>query len=166
VSALERAVCAISLLIARVSLPLMIALGAWLVPARQLRLGADAELKEAIALLFFALVMGTFGYACLRDAHVRIDVASRSFSARVRAALELAGCIAILLPVCGVLAWYGGDAAWRSFEQGERLAAGDLPLQWLVRLMVPVGALLLAAAAICVAARAVRALRGPRSADP
>lgn len=157
---LERAVSAVSLCVARLCLPLMVALGACLVPARQLRLGGDAELKEAIALAFFALVMTGFGHAYLRDAHVRIDVASRHFSARARAAIELAGCIAMLMPICAVLLWYGGDAAWRSFEQGERLAIADLPLQWLVRLLVPAGALLLLMAAFCVCLRALRTLRG------
>jgi hypothetical protein len=59
-----------------------------------------------------------------------------------------------------VLIWYGGDAAWRSFQQSERLAASDLPLQWLVRLAVPACALLLLAAALCVCARCLRTLRG------
>jgi TRAP-type mannitol/chloroaromatic compound transport system permease small subunit len=104
--------------------------------------------------------MGSFGYAYLRDAHVRVDSASRHFSARTRAWIELVGCIAVLMPICGVLIWYGGDAAWRSFLQAERLAVSDLPLQWLVRLAVPAGALLLLAAALCVCARCVRTLRG------
>jgi len=164
VNRLERAVSALSLVVARLCLPLMVALGAWLVPARELRLGGDAELKETIALAFFALVMTGFGHAYLRNAHVRIDVASRFFSARVRAAIEIAGCIAILLPVCAVLIWYGSDSAWRSFEQGERLAIADLPLQWLVRSLVPAGALLLLAAAFCVCRRAFRALRTERAA--
>jgi TRAP-type mannitol/chloroaromatic compound transport system permease small subunit len=159
-SALERAIAAISLGIARLAIPLMVAFGAWLVFGRHLRIGPDADLKEAIGLAFFLLVMGSFGYAYLRDAHVRVDIASRRFSARARAAIELAGCIAVLMPVCILLTWHGVDAAWRSFVQGERLALSDLPLQWLVRLAVPAGALLLFASAICVCARCVRALRG------
>ena len=159
-NALERAVAAASLGLARIAIPLMVALGAWLVFGRHLRIGPDADLKEAIGLLFFLLVMGSFGYAYLRDAHVRVDTASRHFSARARAAIELAGCIAVLMPICALLVSYGGEAAWLSFQQGERLAVSELPLQWLVRLAVPGGALLLAAAAICVCARCVRTLRG------
>jgi len=156
---LERAVAAISLWTARIAIPLMVVLGAWLVFGRHLRIGPDADAREAIGLAFFLLLMGSFGYAYLRDAHVRVDSASRHFSARTRAAIELVGCIAVLAPVCAVLIWYGSDAAWRSFQQAERLTAGDLPLQWLVRLAVPAGALLLLAAALCVCARCVRTLR-------
>src|SRR5262245_4154911 len=158
-SALERAVAAISLGMARPAIPLMVALGAWLVLGRHLRIGPDADLREAIGLAFFFLVMGSFGYAYLRDAHVRVDTASRYFSARARAAIELVGCIAALMPICGVLIAYGGEAAWLSFQQGERLAVSELPLQWLVRLGVPAGALMLLAAALCVCARCVRTLR-------
>jgi len=160
VNALERAIAAISLGIARLAIPLMILLGAGLVFGRHLRIGPDADLKEAIGLSFFLLVMGSFGYAYLCDAHVRVDTASRHFSARARAAIELIGCIAVLMPICGVLIWYGAEAAWLSFQQGERLAVSELPLQWLVRLGVPAGALLLLAAALCVCARCIRTLRG------
>ncbi|MGH8676232.1 MAG: hypothetical protein ACREVG_18235, partial [Burkholderiales bacterium] len=69
-----------------------------------------------------------------------------------------AGCVAVLMPICGVLMWDGGEAAWRSFLQAERLALGDLPLQWLVRLAVPAGALLLLAAAVCIGARSLGTL--------
>jgi TRAP-type mannitol/chloroaromatic compound transport system permease small subunit len=165
-NALERAIGAISLFIARLTIPLLVVLGAWLVPGRHLRFGPDADLKETIALAFFLLVMGSFGYAYLRDAHVRVDLASRLLSARARAAIELAGCVAVLLPICATLIWYGGDAAWRSFLQAERLAMSDLPLQWLVRLAVPAGALLLLAAALCVCARCVRTLFGERGTEP
>ena len=157
---LERAIAAISLWIARIAIPLMVVLGVWLVFGRHLRIGLDADAKEAIGLAFFLLLMGSFGYAYLCDAHVRVDSASRHFSARLRAAIELAGCIAVLLPICAVLIGYGSDAAWRSFQQAERLAVSDLPLQWLVRLAVPASALLLLAAALCVCARCARTLRG------
>lgn len=159
-STLERAIASISLWIARIAIPLMVLLGVWLVFGRHLRIGPDADAKEAIGLAFFLLLMGSFGYAYLRDSHVRVDSASRHLSARTRAAIELVGCAAILAPICAVLIWYGSDAAWRSFQQAERLAVSDLPLQWLVRLAVPGCALLLLAAALCVCARCIRTLRG------
>ena len=110
--------------------------------------------------------MGSFGHAYLRDAHVRVDLVSRHWSARARAAIELAGCVAMLMPICGLLIWYGGEAAWRSFLQSERLAVGDLPLQWLVRLAVPAGALLLLAAGACICARSLGTLLRRPPDDP
>lgn len=162
---LERVIAAISLFIARLTIPLLVVLGAWLVPGRHLRFGPDADLKEMMALAFFVLVMGSFGYAYLSDAHVRVDLMSRRMAARTRAVIELAGCVAVLMPICAILIWYGGDAAWRSYLQAEHLAMSDLPLQWLVRLAVPASALLLLAAAVCVCGRSVRTLLAERNAE-
>ena len=159
--ALDRIVSRTAVLFGRVALPSMIACGAGLVIGRHLRLGPAADLKELESVLFFGLVMISFGYAYLRDAHVRIDLVSRRLSARARAAIELVGCAVVVLPFCALLAWYGGESAWRSLAQGERLAFGDLPLQWVVRLMVPLGALALAAASVVVSVRCLRALAGP-----
>jgi TRAP-type mannitol/chloroaromatic compound transport system permease small subunit len=160
-NALDRVVSRAAVLFSRIALPLMIACGAGLVIGRHLRVGPTADLKELESVLFFGLVMLSFGYGYLRDAHVRIDLLSRRLPARARAAIELAGCAAVLLPFCLVLMWYGGESAWRSFLQGERLPVGDLPLQWLVRLMVPLGALALLAASVAVSARCLRSLLVP-----
>ena len=113
-------------------------------------------------MLFFLLVMLSIGYAYLRDAHVRVDLVSGRFSPRLRAGIELGGCIAVLLPFCCLLIWYGGESAWRSFQQAEALPFGDLPLQWLVRAAVPIGSLLLIAAGSAVALRCLRTLASGR----
>lgn len=162
--ALDRAVSGLSLLFGRVALPLIVALGAGLVLGRHLRIGAAADLKELESVLFLGLVMFSIGYAYLRDAHVRVDLASHRFPVRLRAAIEIAGCVAVVVPFCCVLIWYGGDSAWRSFLQGERLPAGDLPLQWLVRMAVPLGALLLLAAGAAIALRSLLTLVADRAA--
>jgi TRAP-type mannitol/chloroaromatic compound transport system permease small subunit len=164
--ALDRAVSGVAILCGRVALPLIVLCGVGLVLGRHLRIGWTADLKEVEAALFFGLVMTSFGYAYLRDAHVRVDLASRRFPPRVRAGIELAGCVLVVLPLCAVLAWYGGESAWRSFVQGERLPFGELPLQWLVRAAVPLGALLLAAAGAAISIRCVRVLIEPDAPEP
>lgn len=161
---LDRAVSGLSLLWGRVVLPLIVALAAGLVLGRHLRIGAAADLKELESVLFLGLVMFSIGYAYLRDAHVRVDLASRRFPARMRAAIEIAGCVAVVIPFCCVLLWYGADSAWRSLLQGERLAGGELPLQWLVRMAVPLGGLLLLAASIAVTLRCLLTLAADRAA--
>jgi len=164
--AVDRVVSGAAVLFSRVALPLMIACGAGLLFGRHLRLSPTADLKELESVLFFGLVMLSFGYAYLRDAHVRIDLVSRRLPARIRAAIELAGCAMVLLPFCAVLMWYGGESAWLSFIQGERLSVGDLPLQWVVRLMVPIGALTLAAASFAVSVRSLCVLASPPTREP
>lgn len=160
---LDRAVSGLSLLFGRLALPLIVASGAGQVLGRHLRIGAASDLRELESMLFLWLVMLSVGYAYLRDAHVRVDLVSRRFPARLRAAIELAGCVAVLLPFCCVLIWYGGESAWRSFQQAEALPFGDLPLQWLVRAAVPLGSLLLLAAGGAVALRCLRTLAADRA---
>ena len=162
---LDRGVSRFSILFSRIALPLIVICGAGLALGRHLRIGPTAELKELESILFFALVMFSFGYAYLRDAHVRIELVSQRLPGRVRAAVELVGCAAVIFPFCAVLMWYGGESAWRSFVQGEQLAIGDWPLQWLVRLAVPLGSLLLLAASIAVSARRLHSLVAPRAAE-
>jgi len=161
--ALDRAVSGVAILCGRVALPLIVLCGVGLVLGRHLRIGWTADLKEVEALLFFGLVMTSFGYAYLRDAHVRVDLASRRFPPRLRAGVELAGCALVVAPLCVVLLWYGGESAWWAFVHGERLPFGDLPLQWVVRAAVPAGAALLLAAAVAVSIRCVAALAAPRA---
>jgi len=161
---LDVGVSGFSVFFGRVALPLIIICGMGTVVGRHLRIGPSAELKELESILFFAILMLSFGYAYLRNAHVRIDIVSQHVPVRTRAAIELLGCVAVVFPFCLVLMWDGGESAWRSFAQGERLAIGDWPLQWLVRLAVPLGALLLLAAAVAISARCLLLLlasRGP-----
>ena len=162
--ALDRAVSGVAILCGRVALPLIVMCGVGLVLGRHLRIGWTADLKEVEAALFFGLVMTSFGYAYLRDAHVRVDLASRRFPPRVRAGVELAGCALVVAPLCAVLLWYGGESAWWSFVHGERLPFGNLPLQWVVRAAVPAGAALLLAAAAAISIRCVAVLAAPRAA--
>ncbi len=98
--------------------------------------------------------MFSIGYAYLRDGHVRIDIVRERVSLRTRAWVELAGCVAILMPVCAVLIYHGADSAMTAFLGGERPEAfSGLPIQWVVKATVPAGTLLLLLSAICVAAR-------------
>lgn len=114
----------------------------------------SGTLYEAGSELFFALVMLSFGYAYLRDGHVRIDILRDRMRARWLAWIELAGCLAILMPLSGYLIVYGGESAWMAWAQGERSGALlDLPLQWIVKATVPLGFLLLLLAGVSVVVR-------------
>jgi len=119
---------------------------------------SGAPFDEGATSTFFALTMLSFGYAYVAGAHVRLDFASRRFTARTRAAIELSGVVSILLPLCVLVMMDASESAWRSFEQGERWAGTTIPMQWLVRASVAVGFFLLALAGIAAALRAVSGL--------
>ena len=119
-----------------------------------------AALGDASTSIFFALTMMSFGYAYALGAHVRLDFFSRRFTPRTNAALELAGVLLVLLPLCLLMIVDGTESAWRSFQQGERWADSDWAVQWLVRASVPLGFLLLMLAGIASALRAIRTAAG------
>jgi TRAP-type mannitol/chloroaromatic compound transport system permease small subunit len=77
----------------------------------------------------------------------------------------LAGCVAILMPVCAILIYHGLDSTLTSFLGGERPEAfADLPIQWVVKATVPIGYLLLLLAGMCVAVRNLLFLSGREAA--
>ena len=162
----DRWVTRITLACAWFTISALIAVTSLDVAIRQIaHIGSD-KLKEIESSLFLALVMTSIGYTYLRDGHVRIDIVRERLSLRTRAWVELAGCVAILMPVCAILIYYGLDSTLTSFLGGERPEAfAALPIQWVVKATVPVGYLLLLLAAICVAARNLLFLCG-RETDP
>jgi TRAP-type mannitol/chloroaromatic compound transport system permease small subunit len=141
-------------------IPLMVVLACIEPVLRWAGRGGDLPFGEAATSAFFALTMISFGYAYAAGAHVRLDVLSRRFSPRARAALELAGAVLIVLPLCAVVVLDGTESAWRSFQQAERWADTAWTLQWILRAWVPVGFFLLMLAAIASALRAIVTLAG------
>ena len=157
-----RALEAVSVVVGRavtwVAIPLMILTAALEPIARWLGLRMDAPLGDASTVAFLAATMTSLGYAYAAGAHVRLDLLSRRFAPRVRAAIELAGSLCILAPLCALIVADGIDSSWRSFLQGERWADTGWAVQWIVRLWIPLGFALLMAAGLAGALRALLAL--------
>ena len=108
-----------------------------------------------------AIALLAFGYAYTRDAHVRIDVVSQSFSSRFKARLEIIGIALFLTPFLLLVLWYGIDFAGRSFSRGERSPVGlGLPHRWIIKSVVPLSALIALMGAWSVLLRTVLYLRG------
>jgi TRAP-type mannitol/chloroaromatic compound transport system permease small subunit len=144
--------------VAWTGIPLMILAAALAPIARWIGWRTDIPLSEASTAAFLATTMATIGYAYAAGAHVRLDLVSRRFSPRLVAAVELVGTLVILLPLCALIVADGVDSAWRSFFQGERWADTGWAVQWMVRLWVPLGFVLLMAAGFAGALRALLAL--------
>jgi TRAP-type mannitol/chloroaromatic compound transport system permease small subunit len=141
-------------------IPLMVVLACLEPVLRWTGHAGDLPFGEASTAAFFALTMTSFGYAYAAGAHVRLDVLSRRFSPRARAAIELSGAVLIVLPLCAVVVMDGAESAWRSFQQAERWADTAWTLQWVLRAWVPAGFLLLMLASIASALRAIMTLAG------
>jgi TRAP-type mannitol/chloroaromatic compound transport system permease small subunit len=94
--------------------------------------------------LFSTVFLLAAGYALLHNEHVRIDVIFGHLSPRFRAWIDLFGGVFFLLPMAVVIM----VLSWPVFVESYRLNeyssdAGGL-LRWPVKLLIPVGFLLLA----------------------
>ena len=63
-------------------------------------------LQESVVYLHGVLFMLGAGYTLLRGGHVRVDIFYQPATARSKAAVDLAGTVLFLLPVCSLIAIY------------------------------------------------------------
>lgn len=98
------------------------------------------------------------GLVWMRDRHVRVDFLYDRYTPRGRMVLDLAGNALfagpfLVMAIPGALRFW--ERAWRS---GEGSASGGLNDLWLIKLVLPLGLVLLAIAALWESARLIRAL--------
>jgi TRAP-type mannitol/chloroaromatic compound transport system permease small subunit len=97
--------------------------------------------------------------AYLADRHVRIDIIRDRMSERTRALIEIGGFLLALLPFSLIVLYLGTIPAWDAFIIGERSRAPlGLSHRWIIKSMIPVGALLLLLAGLVVTARNFKVL--------
>jgi TRAP-type mannitol/chloroaromatic compound transport system permease small subunit len=117
---------------------------------------------EAQWQLYGAAFLGAAGYVLLVDEHVRIDALAQRFSPRLRAALDLAVLLAVVLPLCGLMIALGSAYFWRAFASGEASFHVGGPVRWPVDLCMPLGFALLGLQAISEAIKRAEFLLGQR----
>lgn len=150
----------VGIVAACVLIPAQLAISTFYVVGRQFWLLPATALQELEWHFFMTLVFLTLGLAYLDDRHVRIDVLRDNFSARTRAWIEVIGIVVALVPFCVVVMYVGSRAALQSFLIGESSRAPlGLPYRWIIRSVVPLGAMFLLAAGSVVAARNIATLR-------
>lgn len=93
--------------------------------------------------LFSAIFLLSAGYVLKRNEHIRIDIVSGRLSPRAQNWIDVFGLLAFLLPMAVmtmVLSWPVFKLAWTSNEISAN--PGGL-VRWPVRLLMPIGFLLL-----------------------
>jgi TRAP-type mannitol/chloroaromatic compound transport system permease small subunit len=118
-------------------------------------------LQESVNWMHSLVFMLGAAYTLKADGHVRVDVFYRGMSERRKAAINLAGTILFLLPLCAFLlveSWQYVSTSWRIAERSRE--AGGLPMIYLLKTVIPVMAVLLALQGISMALRACLRLRG------
>jgi len=116
-------------------------------------------LQESVLAANAALFLLGAAYTLRHDEHVRVDLWSRRWSPRAQAWAELVGFGLFLLPFCTLIAWGGWFYFMRSWGMSEGSnQPGGLPALYLVKALIPAAGLLLIAAGIARALRAVAVL--------
>lgn len=108
-----------------------------------------------------AIAVLGFGYAYVKDAHVRIDLLAEVIGRRPRLWLELGAILLFLMPFMALLFWFGLEFTMRAYTRGEGAPGGlGLPNRWIIKSAIPASALLTMLGALSVALRIWAVLRG------
>lgn len=120
----------------------------------------SVALQETVAYMHAALFMVGASYALLHDAHVRVDVLYRGWSARTKALVDVIGTLVLLMPFClfalGVSINYVA-ASWRLLESSPEV--GGLPGVFVLKSLIPLMAVLLIVSGLARLGRCLVTLR-------
>jgi TRAP-type mannitol/chloroaromatic compound transport system permease small subunit len=107
-----------------------------------LNIGSNAWL-ELQWYLFSAVFLLCAGYTLLHNEHIRIDIIVGRFSDRVQAWIDLLGGVLFLLPMTLIIMWLGWPVFLESWNLGEVSSNAGGLIRWPVKLLMPIGFLLL-----------------------
>lgn len=110
--------------------------------------------------LFSAVFMMCAGYTLLRNEHIRIDVVVNRFSERFLTWIDILGTIFFLLPISIIIMYLSWPMLVDSFVRNEMSSDAGGLLRWPVKLLVPVGFLLLVLQGISELIKRVAFLQG------
>ena len=108
--------------------------------------------------MFAGMVLLGGPYTLKVNEHVRVDLIYSAVSERVRIWIDILGCLFFLLPICLILiyfTWPWFVDSWRIDEMSSN--AGGL-VRWPVKLILPVGFLLMALQGVSELIKRVEAL--------
>lgn len=118
-------------------------------------------LQEGILYLHATVFLCGVGYALLHDAHVRVDAFYHKGNRRVKAWINLVGCVCFLAPFVAVLFFYSVPyvtASWLVLE-GSRETTG-IPAVFLFKSLILLYCFLLAVQGIAMGLQAIKQLIG------
>jgi TRAP-type mannitol/chloroaromatic compound transport system permease small subunit len=98
--------------------------------------------NELTQLVFAVYVVLSGGHILRWKGHVNVDILYNHFSTRNKAIIDTFTFILFLL-FCGMMLVYGSSLAWESLSMLERSDSAWRPPLYPVKMMIPLGALLL-----------------------
>jgi len=110
--------------------------------------------------LFGAMFLLTAGYTLLANGHVRVDILSSKLSRRAQIGIEIMGVLCFLLPACLTIMWLSWPMFVDAYVSNEQSTNTGGLTRWPVKLLIPVGFLLLVLAGFSHLIKCVAFLRG------
>ena len=110
--------------------------------------------------LYAAMFMLASAHTLKRDEHVRIDVVVGRFSKRTQVWIDLFGYLFFMLPICGLILWYGIPYASMAIHNGEMSSNAGGLIVWPAKVLVPLGFALLILQAISEIIKRIAFLAG------
>jgi TRAP-type mannitol/chloroaromatic compound transport system permease small subunit len=93
--------------------------------------------------LFSAIFLFCAAYVLKKNEHIRIDVVTGRFSDRVQNWIDVFGILVFLLPMAILIAWLSWPVFMNAWNSGEMSPNPGGLIRWPVRLMMPIGFVLL-----------------------
>jgi TRAP-type mannitol/chloroaromatic compound transport system permease small subunit len=93
--------------------------------------------------LFAGMVMLGGAYTLELNEHVRVDVLYSRYSGRTRVWVDLLGAIFFLLPMSVIIGWMSWPLFINSYDIGEISGNAGGLIRWPVKILIPLGFLLL-----------------------
>jgi TRAP-type mannitol/chloroaromatic compound transport system permease small subunit len=110
--------------------------------------------------LFAAVFLLCAGYTLLHNEHIRIDVVSSRLSRRAQIWVDIFGLVFFLLPMTLFIMWLSWPIFMNAWTSGEISGNAGGLIRWPVRLLVPLGFLLLSAQGLSELVKRIAYLRG------
>jgi len=110
--------------------------------------------------LFGGMVLLGASYTLKMNEHVRVDVFYSRYSERTRLWLDLVGGILFLLPMSIIIGWLSWPLFINSYQIGEVSGNSGGLLRWPVKILIPLGFLLLTLQGVSEIIKRAAALAG------
>jgi TRAP-type mannitol/chloroaromatic compound transport system permease small subunit len=110
--------------------------------------------------LFAGVVMLGASYTLQRNEHVRVDIVYMQLPERGKEWLDLIGTAVFLIPSCLIIAWLAWPFFYESWHIQETSSNAGGLIRWPVKLLVPVGFVLVALQGVSEIIKRAAALRG------